>query len=83
MEEELTLKKQIREVAGTPLLPQPYYTISELAERWRSSHSSVARYLKINGCKVLDLAIGKRKGKKIVPAKEILRLEERRTHVYR
>lgn len=60
-----------------------YFTIAELAERWKSSQSSVARYLRINGCKVLDLAIGKRKGKKIVPAKEVIRLEEKRTHVYR
>jgi hypothetical protein len=60
-----------------------YYTISELALRWKSSDTSVARYLKINGCKVLDLAIGTSKGKKVVPAKEVLRLEEKRTHTYR
>jgi response regulator of citrate/malate metabolism len=60
-----------------------YYTIKELAERWKSSQSSVARYLKINGCQVLDLAIGKKKSKKIISAKEILRLEEKRCKVYR
>lgn len=60
-----------------------FYTVRELAARWKCGKSSVERYMRLNGCKVVDLAVGHPKGKKIVPAKEVLRLEEKRMRVYR
>jgi hypothetical protein len=53
----------------------------DLAERWRCSRGTI--YNLIRGERVVDFAAPGRKGKKIVPAETVRRIEERRTRVFR
>lgn len=58
-----------------------YFSIPELAERWRCSRATV--YNVIRGEKVLDFAAPGRKGKKLVPAEVVHKIEQRRTRAFR
>ena len=60
---------------------QPFYSISELAERWRCSRGSV--YNRLRGEKVLDFAAPGHKGHKLVPIETVHRIEQRRMKVFR
>jgi hypothetical protein len=60
---------------------QPFYSIPELAERWRCSRALV--YNRIRGEKVIDFAATGRKGHKLVPIEVVVRIEQRHTKVYR
>lgn len=60
---------------------QPYFSISDLAERWRCSRASV--YNQIRGEKVLDFATNGRKGHKLVPLEVVLKIERGRMRVLR
>jgi hypothetical protein len=60
---------------------QPFYSIPELAERWRCSRASV--YNRIRGEKVVDFAANGRKGHKLVPIEVVVKIEQRHTKVYR
>ena len=59
----------------------PYYSISDLAERRRCSRGTV--YNVIRGERVLDFAEAGHRGKKLVPAEVVCRLEKRRMQVFR
>jgi hypothetical protein len=59
----------------------PYFSIPELAERWRCSRGTV--YNVIRGEKVLDFASPGRKGKKLVPRDVVSRIEQSNTRVWR
>jgi hypothetical protein len=62
--------------------PRPFYSIPELAERWRCSRGTV--YNVIRGERVLDLATGKkRKSHKLVPFDVVLRIERDKLKVLR
>ena len=63
--------------AGLP----PFFSIPELAERWRCSRASV--YNRIRGQKVVDFAARGKKGHKIVPLDVVLKIESRHTKVLR
>ncbi len=73
--------------AGEMMPPQTaskaaaYFSIPELADRWRCSRGTV--YNIIRGEHVLDFAAPGRKGKKLVPAEVVRRIEQRRTRVFR
>jgi hypothetical protein len=58
-----------------------YFSIGDLAVRWRCSRGTV--YNMIRGERVLDFAAPGRRGKKLVPASVVNRIEERRTRVFR
>jgi hypothetical protein len=60
---------------------QPYYSITELAERWRCSRGTI--YNLIRGEKVLDFAIAGHRGKKLVPRDVVRKIEERKMRVFR
>jgi len=59
----------------------PYFSISELAARWRCSRGTV--YNIIRGEKVLDFAAPGHKGKKLVPREVVSRIEQGRMRVWR
>ena len=54
-----------------------FYSIADLAERWRCSRASV--YNRIRGHYVVDFAASGRKGHKLVPLEIVLKIE--RTHL--
>lgn len=58
-------------------LPQPFFSIPELAGRWRCSRASV--YNMVRGEKVLDFAANGRRGHKVVPFDVVQKIE--RTHM--
>jgi hypothetical protein len=60
---------------------QPFFTIPELAERWRCSRGTV--YNVIRGERVLDFAAPGHKGKKLVPVEVVQRIEEQSMKVFR
>jgi hypothetical protein len=63
--------------------PRPFYSIPELADRWRCSRSLV--YNVIRGERVLDLAANGRKKKshKLIPFDVVLRIERDKMKVFR
>jgi hypothetical protein len=61
--------------------PPEYFSIGDLAVRWRCSRGTV--YNMIRGERVLDFAAPGRRGKKLVPATVVVRIEERRMKVFR
>jgi hypothetical protein len=60
---------------------QPFYSIPELAERWRCSRGSV--YNRIRGEMVVDFAARGRKGHKLVPLDVVLKIERAHLRVLR
>jgi hypothetical protein len=79
-----------RLASSTPLavLPPPladavnaeqrtFFSIRELAERWRCSRGTVYNRLRASGAKVLDFATRGRRGRKVVPAGAVLEMESR------
>jgi hypothetical protein len=63
------------------VLAQPFYSIPELAERWRCSRASV--YNQLRGEKVVDFAASGRKGHKLVPFEVVLKIERAHLRVLR
>lgn len=59
----------------------PYFSIPDLASRWRCSRGTV--YNVIRGEKVLDFAAPGHKGKKLVPQEVVRRIEQSNTRVWR
>ena len=62
-----------------PPIHQEYFSIAELARRWRCSRGSVYNRLRSVGAKVLDFAAPGKRGKKAVPASVVLQIEARQT----
>ena len=60
---------------------QPFYSIADLASRWRCSRGSV--YNRLRGEKVVDFAATGRKGKKLVPMETVQRIERAHMRVLR
>ena len=60
---------------------RPFFSIRDLAERWRCSRGSV--YNQIRGEKVLDFATNGRKGHKLVPFDVVLKIERSHMRVLR
>jgi len=59
--------------------PQQFFSMQELADRWRCSRGTVRNRLRSSGAKVLDFASPGRRGKKAVPAAVVLQIENRKT----
>jgi hypothetical protein len=60
---------------------QPFYSIADLAVRWRCSRGSV--YNRLRGEKVVDFAAIGRKGKKLVPLETVQKIERAHMRVLR
>jgi hypothetical protein len=60
---------------------RPFFSIRDLAERWRCSRASV--YNRIRGEKVLDFATNGHKGHKLVPLEVVLKIERAGMRVLR
>jgi len=76
---------EARERAGEKSRPVPelraFFSIADLAERWRCSRGTV--YNIIRGERVLDFAAAGHKGKKLVPAGVVSRIESAKMRVWR
>jgi len=60
--------------------PQAFFSIQELAERWRCSRGTVRNRLRSSGAKVLDFAPSPgQRSKKAVPAGVVYQIENRKT----
>ena len=63
-----------------PLQPgQEYFSIAELAQRWRCSRGTVYNRLRAVGAQVLDFAPRGKKGRKAVHIKTIIKIEHSKT----
>ena len=62
-----------------PSTIKEYFSIPELAERWRCSHGTVYNRLRANEAEVLDFASRGKRGKKVIRAKTVFRIEEMRS----
>jgi hypothetical protein len=58
---------------------QDFYSIFELAKRWRCSRGTVYNRLRASGARVLDFAAAGRRGRKVVATKVVLEMEARNT----
>jgi len=58
---------------------QEYFSIGELARRWRCSRGTVYNRLRLAGVKVLDFGVAGRKSKKLVAAVVVFYLEAKYT----
>jgi hypothetical protein len=64
-----------------PAPMQAFFSIAELAQRWRCSRGTV--YNVIRGEKVLDFAAPGHRGKKLVPQEVVRRIEQSKMRVWR
>ncbi len=62
---------------------QEFFSILELAQRWRCSRGTVYNRLRAVGAKVLDFAPRGKRGKKVVPIRTILEVERSRMNPLR
>lgn len=66
----------------TPPAQDPaFFTIPQLAERWNCATTSVRRLLVSEGAKVMDMAEEDKRGKKLVSAAVVKKIEAKRTKV--
>ena len=61
-----------------PETTKEYFSIPELAERWRCSRGTVYNRLRACGAETLDFATRGKRGKKVIRAKTVFRIEEMR-----
>jgi hypothetical protein len=59
--------------------PQTHFTIPQLAARWQCSRATVYNTLRTFGAKLVNLAPPGKRGRKLVPAEAVERLERQRT----
>jgi biotin operon repressor len=56
---------------------QEYFSMADLADRWRCSRGTVYNRLRAEGAQVLDFDPRGKKGRKVVPASVIKQIEAR------
>ena len=61
----------------TAQVNQDFFSIGELAQRWRCSRGTVYNRLRATGAKVLDFATSGKRGRKVVPSAVVIQLETR------
>jgi hypothetical protein len=76
-------ERLLREKLAKPEQRQVYFSIPELASRWRCSRGSVYNRLRSVGAKVLDFAANGKKCKKVVPAAVVAEIECKKTRIFR
>ncbi len=62
-----------------PTVPTDYFSIEELADRWRCSRGTVYNRLRAVGSQVLDFAPRGKRSRKAVALKTVLEIEKRQT----
>lgn len=62
---------------GSPKSHQDFFSIPELAQRWRCSRGSVYNRLRSAGAKVVDFAVAGKRGSKLIPSGVVLEIETR------
>jgi hypothetical protein len=67
------------QIEGIPT--QPFFSIPDLANRWRCSRASV--YNRLRGERVVDFAARGGKGHKLVPLEVVLKIESTHLRVMR
>jgi len=67
--------KDVREKSNGDEASQEYYSMADLADRWRCSRATVYNRLRAEGAQVLDFAPQGKKGRKVVPASVIKEIE--------
>jgi hypothetical protein len=65
--------ESVRSLVGTARTE--FFSISELATRWRCSRGTVYNRLRDVGAQVLDFAAPGKRGRKIVPAQVVFKIE--------
>ena len=56
-----------------------FFSIAELAKRWRVSRGTVYTRLRATGAQVLDFAAAGKRGRKVVSARVVFGIEEHHT----
>ena len=69
----------LRGKVSSSIRKQDYFSIQELADRWRCSRGTVYNRLRAEGAMVLDFSVRGKKGKKAVASSEVLAIEAERT----
>jgi len=69
---------EMLEQCRTPIR-QDFFSIAELASRWRCSRGTVYNRLRAVGAKVLDFAAPGKKSKKAVSVTVVLQIESKKT----
>jgi len=80
-QESSSIRRQVEgRAANVQSMPQlEYFSIAELAQRWRCSRGTVYNRLRALGMEVLDFAPRGKKGRKVVHIRTVLEVERRRT----
>jgi hypothetical protein len=78
---QIGARDRVEEITRPAMDVRPFFSIRDLAERWRCSRASV--YNQIRGEKVLDFATNGRKGHKVVPLEVVLKIERAHLRVLR
>ena len=78
---QLEQKERADEKARPHSDARAFFSIADLAERWRCSRGTV--YNVIRGEKVLDFAAPGHKGKKLVPGEVVRAIEQSKMKVWR
>ena len=76
-------ERRLREKLAKAEQRQAYFSIPELAIRWRCSRGTVYNRLRSVGAKVLDFAANGKKCKKVVPAAVVAEIECKKTRTIR
>jgi hypothetical protein len=58
---------------------QLFFSMAELADRWRCSRGTVYNRLRAEGARVLDFAASGKRGRKVVSADVVFQIETRNT----
>jgi predicted DNA-binding protein YlxM (UPF0122 family) len=72
-------ESSVRQRIAQRTMNQDFYSIAELAHRWRCSRGTVYNRLRKSGAKVLDFAEPGKRGKKVTPASTVFEIESRQT----
>jgi hypothetical protein len=69
----------VDEISPRAHAQREFFSMAELADRWRCSRGTVYNRLRAAGAEVLDFAPRGKKGKKVVCIATVRRIEEKRT----
>lgn len=67
------------EISARVHAQREFFSMAELADRWRCSRGTVYNRLRAAGAEVLDFAPPGRKGKKVVCVATVRRIEEKKS----
>jgi hypothetical protein len=75
---QIALPKPVRKQNPGEPTHREFFSIGELAERWRCSRGTVYNRLRTAGVKLLDWADRGKKGKKVIRAADVYQIENSR-----